>query len=49
MRRTDGIAAGNSGQPLHVNTEEISERSRLCFTQLREFSRDVRYGTVMLA
>jgi hypothetical protein len=49
MRRTHHVPAGDRGEPLYVDPEQVCERRRLGLTQLREFRRDVRDGAMVLA
>jgi hypothetical protein len=49
VSRTYRVAAGDGGQPLHMDTEQVGEGRRLGLAELREFRRDVRDGAVVLA
>jgi hypothetical protein len=49
VSRTNRVTAGDGGQPLHVDAEQVGERCRLGLAQLREFRRNMRYRAVVLA
>ncbi len=49
MGGTDAVAVGDGGEPLNVTTQQLAERLRLGFTQLRELRCDVGDRAVVLA
>jgi hypothetical protein len=49
VRRTYRVAAGDGGQPLHMDTEKVGEGRGLGLAQLRKLLCDVRDRAVMLA
>jgi hypothetical protein len=49
MRRAYRVAAGDGGQPLHVDTEQVGEGRGLGLAQLWKFRGDVRNRAMMLA
>jgi hypothetical protein len=49
MRRAHHIAAGDRGQSLYVDPEQVCERGRLGLTQLRKLRCDMRDRAMVLA
>ena len=49
MRGAYRVTAGDGGQPLHMDAEQVGEGGGLGFTQLGELRGHVRDGAVMLA
>lgn len=49
MGRAYRVAAGNGGQPLDVDTEQVSEGRCLGLAQLRKLRGDVRDRAMVLA
>jgi hypothetical protein len=49
MRRAYGVAAGDCGQPLDVDTEQVGEGRGFGLTQLWKLRGDVRDRAVVLA
>jgi hypothetical protein len=49
VRRTYHVAAGDGGQPLHMDTEQVGESRGLSLAQLRKLRGNVRDRTMVLA
>jgi hypothetical protein len=49
MRRTHHVAAGDRGQSLYMDPEQVCECRRLGLTQLRKFRCNVRDRAMVLA